>query len=153
MAGVRGEDLLAQPVFAGERFHQAAVRSRGQHHLAPRHAAAQRKIGDFGVHRQKIDPQGRDPRQVRLQPRGIAEIGQRRAQGRQRIGAKPGPERLEQHVGLEKRAIDVKDERFGLGHLAGLHPFTANTQPSDTSSGGVRQSPRATAQAASTFGT
>ncbi len=80
----------------------------------------------------------------------VAEVPRDRAERCKWRLPKPGPEAFQKHVGAQKGAVNVQHQRLHLGHP---QPFTAKTQPSLTSSGGVRHSPRATDQAASTLGT
>jgi len=117
---IRGEDAFRKSVFGGETGDEAAVGRRGEHDLAAGHAGAEREVGDGGVHRQKIGADRRDPHKLGLQPLGVAEMRHGGTQRWQGVGAEPGPEAFEQHVGLQERPVDVQDKRLHLGHLGTL---------------------------------
>src|SRR5690606_37425289 len=117
---IRGEDTLREPVLGGETVDEAAVGRRGEYDLAPGHAGPEREIGDVWIYWQKIGSDRRDPHKFCLQPLGVAEMRDGGAQRRQGIRAEPGPEALEEHVGLQERPVDVQDQRLHVGHAGTL---------------------------------
>ena len=102
------------------------------------------------MQRHQIGAQRHQGGQLGLEPGRVAKTRRGDAQRGQRIAAQPGPEAFIKQIGAQKGAIDIQHQRFHVRHS---YPFEAKTQPSVTSSGGLRHRPRATCQAASTLGT
>src|SRR5690606_40385192 len=78
------------------------------------------EMGDVEIYRQKIGSDRRDALKFGLQPLGVAEVREGGAQRRQGVRAEPGPEALEEHVGLQGRPVDVQDQRLHVGHAGTL---------------------------------